>query len=218
MTWQDDCILSRSKAPPHTQCSNGACLFRYVSHVGSSDVLQKKRTLTNYANISKLDVRFLETRGIVQNESFYQFRMLRLKCKNYCLFLFLKSSIFRTLFGNNCEETSRGALQDASGADASSAGAPPHQCTAGGHVTWTSEWAVHNSGFRFSAGVRRPKRRTSSRSEPRTTPRSWWITSLASREVAIVMAGASIGQAVEELPRLWKIFAGSAWVYNQAVL
>ena len=128
------------------------------------------------------------------------------------------SSWSLALFGNNCEETSRGALQDASGADASSAGAPPHQCTAGGHVTWTSEWAVHNSGFRFSAGVRRPKRRTSSRSEPRTTPRSWWITSLASREVAIVMAGASIGQAVEELPRLWKIFAGSAWVYNQAVL
>ena len=88
-----------------------------------------------------------------------------------------------------------------------------HQCTAGGHVTWTSEWAVHNSGFRFSAGVRRPKRRTS-----RTTPRSLWITSLATREVAIVMAGASIGQAVEELPRLWKIFAGSAWVFNQAVL
>ena len=93
-----------------------------------------------------------------------------------------------------------------------------HQCTAGGHVTWTSEWAVHNSGFRFSAGVRRPKRRTSSRSEPRTTPRSWWITFLASREVVIVMAGASIGQAVEELPRLWKIFAGSAWVFKQAVL
>ena len=67
VTWQDDCILSRSKAPPHTQCSNGACLFRYVSHVGSSDVLQKKRTLTNYANISNFDVRFLETRGIVQN-------------------------------------------------------------------------------------------------------------------------------------------------------
>ena len=197
--------------PPHTHSAQTGpvCFVMYL--MLAPQMFCKKRTLTNCAKVSNLDVRFLETRGIVQNLDGAT-QGLSARAIAY------SSSWSLALFGNNCEETSRGALQDASGADASSAGAPPHQCTAGGHVTWTSEWAVHNSGFRFSAGVRRPKRRTSSRSEPRTTQRRLWITSLASREVAIVMAGASIGQAVEELPRLWKIFAGSAWVYNQAVL